>query len=145
MIEGIRYIPAGQLQLLEIATGPDVRDFGLWQSGDHLVTLVNEYDIYDKTLFVEVHASEATRFRRNQQRDDFVSEEIMRVAACAGGELFHVADVLGDHYWQINNEADGEIYHLADQAYTNFIRPHLYTDHNTIEYGSAQARERHDR
>lgn len=125
MIEGIGSTPVGKLQILEIASGPDVTDFGLYQSGAHLVGLIDDYQVFDRTLFVDVFASKNTRFRRNIQRPDFVSEDIMRIAASSGGELSLVAPLLGSHYWQINNDTDDDITDRVVTAYQDFIKPHL--------------------
>lgn len=125
MLKGIMNIPQGECQILEIASGPDVTDFGLYQSGAHLVQLVDKYDVFDRTLFMEVYASETTRSRRNKQRLDFVSENIMKIAACSGGELSLVAQVLGDRYWQIDNDKDGDNTDRVVSAYKEFIKPNL--------------------
>ena len=125
MIEGIGSTPVGIFKVLEIASGPDVTAFGLSQSGAHLVSLVDDYQVFDRILFVDVFASENTRFRRNRQRPDFVSEDIMQIAASSGGELSLVAHLLGDHYWQINNDTDGDITDRVVSAYEEFIKPNL--------------------
>lgn len=125
MIKGIGSTPEGTLKILEIASGPDVPSFGLSQSGAHLVGLVDDYQVFNRALFVDVFASENTRFRRNSQRPDFVSEDIMRIAARSGGELSLVANSLGDHYWQINNDQDGDITDRVVTAYLDFIKPHF--------------------
>lgn len=136
MIEGIGSTPVGTLKILEIASGPDVPGFGLSQSGAHLVGLVDDYQVFNRTLFVDVFASENTRFRRNRQRPDFVSEDIMQIAASSGGELSLVASSLGNRYWQINNDTDGDITDRVATAYQEFVKPYLERTVSKLEGNS---------
>lgn len=133
MIKGIGSTPEGVLQILEVASGPNVRKFDLYQSGAHLAGLVDEYAVLARTLFVDVFASKETRFRRNALREDGVSPEIMKVAATKGGELSLVAHLLGNHYWKIDNDKDGDNTHLVKKTYDEFIKPYLEGTNRNLE------------
>ncbi len=135
MIQGIHQTPSGIFQIREIATGPDAVDFGLYQSGDHLIELIEEYDVLSRTLIIDVFASKETRFARNLKREDSVSQFIMEAAAGDGGELSRVAQRLGSHYYFFDNDQDGDLEPRVFDAYQKFVRPHLEGTFRNLEGG----------
>lgn len=133
MVTSILETPKGILRVQEIASGPDVPDFGLYQSGVHLVRLLKQVSATDHALVIDVYAPFSVRLERNERRPDRVSREIMEIAATDGGELSGVQHLLGDHYYQLPNEDNGGLFERVSGVFRDFVRPKLEATIRTLE------------
>lgn len=137
MVARILRTQDGTLRVQEIASGPDVHAFGLFQSGKHLVNLLEQFGATDRTLVIDVYAPFSVRVERNAKRPDKVSDEIMNVAAIDGGEVLEVKHLLGDHYYLLDNSDDGLLAQRASDMFESFIRPNIEVTARLLE-GSAR-------
>ncbi|MBI5620605.1 hypothetical protein HY949_02420 [Candidatus Gottesmanbacteria bacterium] len=139
MVRSITEAPSRSLRVLEIATGPDVPSFELYQSGKHLTELLTQLGAIDHTLVLEVAAPYSVRLERNAQRPDRVSDEIMAVAATDGGEMYKVKHLLENHYHRLWNGDNGGLSQRVLQTFEQFIKPHIETSVAMFEGNAGRA------